>query len=261
MQSNLNGYYTKRHNLGEIVHNHRKIHINEVIWDWDLDNKDLDFQIMDFVSAKLIKDKISHSIWKARTHKIHAFFELEKYDFDIRKIIRKTIVKHYAEPYTHFIDFGCCSEKRMIRDFYSIHEITKQQNLCVYDYGDGKLNKVPKFILDMALRQSNIMPQFADTIKLHKDAEKTYADFIAYCLKTRFDKDGFRNNVYFKNIAIAVFRLQLSQEITDKIFCQITLNCKGKTIRDLSSWLKWSGQQKHLVKVNWDELKRGMFYP
>ena len=215
---------------------------------------------MDFVSAKLIHDKISHSIWKARTHKIHTFFQLEKYDFNLRRAIRKAIVRHYAEPYTHFIDFGCCSEKRMIRDFYSIHEVTKQQNLCVYDYGDGKLNKVPKFILDRALRQSNILPQFTDTIKLPRDAETTYANFIAYCLKIRFDKDCFRNQVLFKNIAIAVFRLQLNQEIAGKIFKQVALNCKDKKEQELQGWLKWCGQQKHLVKVNWDELKKGGFY-
>lgn len=261
VQSNLDGYYTLRHNAGEITANHRKIHIRECIWDIDCKNKNLSFQIMDFISSNLIKDKINHSIWFANSYHIHSFFELEKYDFDTRKSIRKEIVRHYSNPYTHFIDLGVCSEKRMIRDFYSIHEKTNKQNLCTFEYGNGQINKVPKFILDIVLRLNSGFTSFSySSFKLPKDAEKGYSDFIAYCLKTRFDKDCFRNSVYFKNIAIAVFRLQLDEGLAQKIFKQVALNCKGKKEQELLGWLKWCGEQKHLVKVNWGEVKRYKFY-
>jgi len=261
VQSNLDGYYTIRHNIGEIEHNHRKIHIREVIWDWDLDNASLDSEIMDFISSKLIKGNIAHSIWFARTHKIHAFFELEKYDIDTRKEIRKEIVRHYAFPYVHFIDFGVCSEKRMIRDFYGMHEKTKKQNLCVFEYGEGRINKVPEFILERVLRDVNkATPVAVSSLKLPKQALKSYSDFLAHCLDKKFNNDCFRNQILFKNIAIAVYRLQAEQKQMSQIFKQVALNCKGKKEAELWGWWKWIPSQKHLVKVNWNELKRGGFY-
>ena len=70
----------------------------------------------------------------------------------------------------------------------------------------------------------------------------------------------FRNNIYFKNIAIAVYRLQYEQELTAKIFKQVIANCNGTKEQSLTSWLKWCNSQKHLVKVNFRELKDGGFY-
>ena len=67
-----------------------------------------------------------------------------------------------------------------------------------------------------------------------------------------------KNNLYFKNIAIAVYRLGIAEKEAKQIFKNVAVQCKPHKAESMVNWLKWCKAQKHEIKVNWKEVK--MFY-
>ena len=144
LQKYQNGFHTKRlkcESIQEITqahlkgYNHRKLGINEVVWDIDCHEPTISYQIWQRISTNLDKDNIYHSVWNtSRTYHIHALFDgLQKYCQEDRKIIKFLILKEYAKSDMVWCDKNMANEKYCIRDFFSVHELTGKTKSLVWE--------------------------------------------------------------------------------------------------------------------------------
>lgn len=264
VQSNLNGYHTKRRNLQDHIlqcrceANHRQIGVNEVVWDIDVKDKENCKCIAYTISTSLLRDDKSHSIWDtSRTYHIHSYFQLSNYPKEVRKAIRLAIMRHYAYEYWHLIDKSKASEDVMIRLENGKHEVTGLRNTLEFIEGhQNAINPIPEEILkSVGLRLSLDLKPKIDSVEVIGHILGQYAEFINYCQKTRFDVDGGRSMKLFKNIGIACFRIQLDETKVRSLSEQIGRNCKGKKLDEVYKWWKWCKKQKHTLKVNWREVE------
>lgn len=254
-QSNLKGYYEKRHNLDGEIYNHRKIAVNEIVIDIDIHARRISNEVVNAICSRLIADNLSYTLWDtSRSPHIHIFFkDMQKYPKEIRKQIRKEFLNHYCKGYAHYIDFAKCSENVMIREFNGLHEKTGKRKVCIEQF-KSDLNNVPAFIVDKVMNVPiNERKPFNVPIKGELTA------FISYCLNNRFDREGGRNQILFKNFAIAIYLLGIDLDKAKPYFKQLADNCKGKRADSLIGWYKWAEKKKE-VSVSFNELKRGNFY-
>lgn len=273
VQNFIGNNHTTRQSIGleqalKTKHNHRKIAINEVVFDIDCHMEDLSRDIEQFISNSLIKDDISHSVWHtSRSYHIHAFFHLAEYDQDTRKALRKFLLKHYSKQYNIWLDMSKSSENVMIRDFNGLHEQTGKPKTLIYHGCMNKpiLNPIKAPILNdfwQGYKSPNLNPivKISPTASgLNPNLKDSLTQFITQAQTKVFSKSGMqKNNLYFKNIAIAAFLLGIPQTEATEIFKKVCANCKPHKIDNLENWLKWCKQQKHQLKVNWKEVE--LFY-
>ena len=248
-QSNLKGYYEKRHKLNSEAYNHRKIAVNEVVIDIDVHNRKISNEVVNVICSRLIADNLSYTLWDtSRSPHIHLFFKgMQKYPKEIRKQIRREFLNHYCKGYEHYIDFGKCSEDVMIREFNGLHEKTGKHKVCIEQF-KSDLNIIPAFIVNKAMNKPTYERKaFNVPIKSELTA------FVGYCMANRFDKKGGRNMILFKNFAIAIYLLGIASGEALPYFKQLAGNCKGKREFSLIGWYKWAERKKE-VSIGWKEL-------
>ena len=273
LQRNQNGYHTKRAKCNTIqdIHlchikgfNHRKIGINEVVWDIDCNQPTLSHNIQNKISANLLKDHVSHIvIFSSRTYHIHAFFDLSKYPTEERRNLKILILKHYSQDFYQWCDRNGANENMMIRDFIGKHEETSKEPKIIYEFIH---KQVLSPITAQILKDFTQRYKFLITTQIIKPGalqgllganQQGYQKFLNFAQTTEFKTEGMqKNNIYFKNIAIAVFRLGLNQHEADEIFRNVARNCKPHKAHNLHTWLAWCKKQKHELKVSWKEIKQ-----
>ena len=247
--------------------------MNCVIWDIDCNEPTISHQIWQRISTNLDKDSINHSVWfTSRTYHIHALFEgMQKYCQDDRKLIKLLILKEYAKDDMVWCDKNMANEKMNIRDFFSVHEMTGKTKDLVWMSKDlaitnkSVLNPLKASILeDFSLKVKNHPePPKSLTMGLNGALEPKLAEaltlFLEFAQKTPFLKSGMgKNNLYFKNIAIAVYRLGIVEKEAKQIFKNVAVQCKPHKAENMANWLIWCKKQSHTLDVNWREIK--LFY-
>ena len=248
VQGNINGFWTKRFELGKMPHKYRLIQPNEVVFDIDTHFYNLAWKIQDYISANLCNVKINHSVWfTSRSFHIHCFFdELIHYPYEIRLQTRRKIIREYAKKYLVFCDLTRCSENVMIRDFNSEHEITNKKKEIIYETNFKKDNKIPKNIIDNIKYETRLI---SDVVSF--EDKKIDNDFLNYCLNNRFD-DGKRNTVLFKNLSIMLNNASMNEKEREKIYKKVVSNCNGKNITELVGWDRWyckSSKRFNIIEV------------
>jgi len=279
LQKISNEFHTKRlkcESIQEVEqahskdYNHRKIGISEVIWDIDCHEPALSHQIWQRISTNLDKDKINHSVWNtSRSYHIHALFDgLSKYCQEDRKQIKLLILKEYAKDDMGWVDKSKANENVMIRDFWSVHEITGKQKISVWGSlkAESILNPLKASILNdfsqkvvnpyLAPNRLNSHNIYIWNNALEPKLAEALTRFLTFAQNTPFPKSGMgKNNLYFKNIAIAVFRLGIAEKEAKQIFKNVALQCRPHKAEKMVEWLKWCKDQKHEIKVNWGEVR------
>ena len=108
---------------------------------------------------------------------------------------------------------------------------------------------------------SKQQPPKSPTLRLGLSLEpkqaKALTQFLEFAQITPFLKTGMgKNSIYFKNIAIAVFLMQYSEEESKQIFKNVALRCKPHKYDGMMTWWRWCKAQKHELEVNWNEIRR-----
>ena len=275
LQKYSNGFHTKRlkcESIQEIAqahakgYNHRKIGINEVVWDIDCHESNVSNQIWQRISTNLDKDSINHSVWfTSRTYHIHALFEgLQKYCQEDRKLIKLLILKEYAKEDMVWCDKNMANEKMNIRDFNSIHELTGKPKVLEWHSIGLKpiLNPLKASILNDFSQKVSLYPQAPKSLNLglnealEPKLAEALSQFLQFAQNTPFPKSGMgKNNLYFKNIAIAVYRLGYDMQQARQIFKNVAMQCKPHKAENMQNWMIWCKTQKHEINVNWKEVR------
>lgn len=259
-QLNIDGKWTRRSEhikLHPLFETNRKVFDDEIVF--DIDVKDgFERQLVEGIIANnLSLDKYSYSVWDtSRSTHIHLRIkELRLYPKEARNVIRRLFIKKYAEKHYSKVDHR--SEDCMIKDFNTIHNITKLKKRKVYEEKFETENIVPidiKSELSSYYRLcDNVMPLIRKNYDLNNDL------MLNYVLSNKIDRDGLRNAVLFKNIAIMLVNSSLDNEQIKTMCRRIADNCKGKKWHELYGWVKWCNRkilEGHNVKVNFRELNK-----
>jgi hypothetical protein len=244
-----------------IEHQHRKIGLIEVVFDIDTHNRVLSNSIWDKISSGLQQDGISHSCWDtSRSPHIHCYFSgFHVYPFEVRTLMKKMIIQKYSEPYFErgFVDKSKASEHVMIRDFNAVHELTGRRKICIYNYGDWIVNDVPKSIVERIHQVLGSQP--ASTLRdlpITDEFKRRLADFVDYCLASRFDTNGGRDLYLFKNFVIACLKLQMPDQQRTESYKRLSQNCQGYSLSGssvLRGWERWALKRDRLY-FSWKEV-------
>lgn len=254
-QLNVNGKWTKRSSnieLHPLYETHRKILKREIVFDIDTHDRFERQLIEGTISNRLSVDKYCHSVWDtSRSTHIHLYIdELALYPKEARNLIRRLFIKKYAEDFLQFMDMNK-SEDTVIRDFNSTHNKTKGKKTLVYEEKFNTINTIPFEIKNSVEFMFNNKPIQVDLNKHDINSDL----LLNYVLKNRIDKDGLRNSVLFKNIAIMAYNSSLTEAQAVILFKQVAGNCKGKKWNELHGWYKWC-QRKGKASINKVELNR-----
>lgn len=250
-------------------HNHRKININELVYDIDCHEDSISHEVWQKISDNLVQADISHSVWDtSRSYHIHVLFEdLFMFPYEVRNDIRKFLLQKYSKPYNHWIDMQLALESHMIRAFGSVHELTGKPKTLIYVYPDinSHLNRITAInlndfwerykALNSGINVKNlgcnkvegVLEQTYETLKLQK--------FLDFCCRTTMHKQGMLKHMkLFKNIAIACFILGFNEE-RKRIFKEVIGNCRGHKVSELEGWYKWCCSRNRRLKVSWKEVQ------
>jgi len=273
LQKYSNGFHTKRlkcETIQEIKeaylreYNHRKIFINCVVWDIDCHLRVLSQRIWQDISFNLRKENISHSVWDtSRSFHIHALFGgLESYCKEDRKKIKLLLLEHYAKQHFIWCDKNMANENMNIRDFNSVHELTGKRKELIFEFKDKQfVNPISPDILSLFRQRhknfdNNLVVGCGACNGLSEALQQSYKAFLVFAQTTPFIRQGMgKNNLYFKNIAIAVYRLKIAEKEAMQIFKNVAMRCQPHKAENMANWLKWVKQQKHEVRVNWGEIR------
>lgn len=298
--SNMSGYYEKHIECcpSEIItinHNHRRIFINEVVFDIDCHIQEIYNPIWDRISTRLQQDNISHQAWHtSRSPHIHSYFEgLNLYPKEIRRVIKLLILKHYAQDDFKWIDKSKCSEDVMIRDFNSIHEITGKTKTLIYEflrknedfeqkgfykiksknikniqnfiYGKqqndlnykGLLNPIPAHILEQ-LRVLYAEQEKAPNLASNKATNSLYKQELINFLDYCLNntlRHDGKERILFRNIVVACLLLDYNTNERHRIYYTIVKNCNTK--RSINELIGWDKflQKQKKLNFNWNEIK------
>ena len=275
VQSNLNGHYSKRmettpESILTIEHNHRKVSPMEVVFDIDCHVRAISNEVWDEISTHLQNDDISHSCWDtSRSPHIHCFFkDMANYPNEQRWMLRKIILKHYSGVHFKWIDKGIISDKRMIRDFNSTHEITGHKKTCIYEYlnhAKTHLNAIPRHILnELRMWVANQRMQKIEALKANEGHPDTNSEersklekFLEFCLSHKFAVSGMcKNNHLFKNIGFAICILEYPYPKIKVIDALMSANCKGEHKGDVIEWVNWIKKQPKVYEIRWREVEK-----
>lgn len=233
-------FHSKRKKWSELPDaNHRKVHLTEVVFDIDVEEMKEGQKIMNHISKMMESEMIGHTVWDtSRSFHIHSFFpEFKLYSEEIRKMIRKQILIRYSGDYRETIDFQKISEQVMIRLENGKHEITGLQKMCVYEYGNQELNKIPEIILNEVRNKLALLRKMDKPTPEKIENEWINADpLVRFCIDNEVPRGG-RNQILFKNLAIGMYLSGLNKPDALKYAELIIKNCPGKKFPAFKGWI------------------------
>lgn len=139
-------YLDEKYNSSK-PYNHRSILYCEVVFEYDLDDKKKNKELVDKIAKRLTDDSISWSKWESGNKSIHlhAFFDYK--EVANLELLKRTIIKHYTEG-QDLPDMRLTTENHLIRAEFGIHEATGKKKTLLSSYGKDLLSRLPQKVWD-----------------------------------------------------------------------------------------------------------------
>lgn len=206
--------------------NLRQLFPNEIIIDIDTTKEDYNQALQELEKNNLKYYAYSTS---SRGWHIHLFFkDLEKYSKEDRNLIRTNFLKHYG----NHLDKK--SENTAIAFENRLHFKSEQKKVLIkYKAGINELNE------EFLKKDKNKEIKKADSTDgvIFKDYHKK-DPFFKYIKENKILEGKERNNIIFKNLAIALVKEKLSKEKIKEIVSPIIKkNFPGKVYAEFRGWL------------------------
>lgn len=212
------------HELEEV--NLRKQFPNEIIIDIE------DKYRLEEIKQKLSNKKLNFEIWDTGSRGLHfsiKFKNMEGLEVDVRNRIRRYLIEEMRS------DLSLSNEKQWIAMEYSQHFKTGKIKTLMEFVGQPIENLIPESVIDYC--RKSLQPQ-QKIIQKDEDFKDYLKDpYLNYVL-THTIKEGDRNNILFKNIALGLVKCGLTHEEILKIASQIVNNCPGKHLNEFMGWVE-----------------------
>lgn len=226
--------------------NLRTILSNEIV----LDEESIDN--LNKIKQQLKKNKLYYYIYSTGSRGFHVslfFKDLNSHELITRNQIRKIFIKKYN------CDESKSSEKTLLALEYSKHFKTEKEKTLIEE--NPGINELDISIVNEA-KQLLDLNSIKDITSQKDDLFKNYHSvdpYFKYISVNKIEESQERNNVVFKNIAIALVKEGLSDAEINEIVNNIIENFPGQTINAIMGWIK-KARNGEITDYNINEINR-----
>jgi len=206
-------------------YNHRSILKNEIIFEYDEDDMELNKRLADRVIDKLKQDKIPYSKWHSGNKSTHVHILIRDYDVRNPSLFKNAIMRHYGTFYmdenkhiwnedkegrTKILpDLRLSAQNHLIRAEYGIHEKTQDYKSPIFICPDYPCkSKVPIHVFEKYqhaqersvvqrmsqktsdLSEHDVVKKLLDTVQFKEgmdDGRERVMFCLIHILKNKFD--------------------------------------------------------------------------
>ena len=197
-------------------YNHRIVLKNEVIFEYDIDEKDTRNEgYANIIYRRLIDDGLKPSMWHSGNKSFHVHVLLDIPNYENSYHLKKEFIKHYTRDLPQ-PDLQVCSSNHLIRAEGGIHEKTMNYKSLVKEHKDyPSLSKIKPEIINQyteKLKYLDTLPKVdltdlakTEEVQLIMDAEKfkKYNDgreramvLLIHLWKDKLEKEQLTENVW-----------------------------------------------------------------
>ncbi len=138
------------------TYNHRSILKNEVIFEWDEEDRTANRKNCDVVASRLKKEGYQVAKWESGNKSTHLHTFIDTAGASSVALLKKCFIRYFSEGLP-LPDLRLCSENHLIRAEYGIHEKTGRHKTLISKSGlYPKVKKVKKPVWDMYVEKMHI---------------------------------------------------------------------------------------------------------
>lgn len=132
-----------------VTYTHRSVLKNEVVFEYDTDDKTKNYEYINKISSRLRKDNILHSIWFSgnKSYHLSCFIALNS----VKNVanLKRNFIFHYTKDMPT-PDLRLCADTHLIRCEYGKHERTQHNKILMYESrGYPSICEFPEHIWDL----------------------------------------------------------------------------------------------------------------
>lgn len=126
------------------IYTHRSILNNEVVIEYDKEDKKENLKLAEEVIIKLRKDGIKYSAWSSGNKSVHIHFFFDPKHCTNLPLLKNSIMRHYGQTDKALPDLRLASEGHLIRCECGLHEKTQEQKKLLFEsQGYPEINELP----------------------------------------------------------------------------------------------------------------------
>lgn len=130
-------------------YNHRSILMNEVVIEFDDEDKKVNSKMAEEVQKRLDKDNLKYSKWFSGGKSTHIHLLLDIGEASNVRLLKTVFVRHYTEGLKLLPDLQLTYPNHLVRAEFGIHEKTgREKSLLFKSRGYPKLNFIPQVVWD-----------------------------------------------------------------------------------------------------------------
>lgn len=189
------------------AYNHRSMLINELVIEYDEDDKELNRKLADRVHLKLREDGVEFAKWTSGNKSVHIHAFINPKDARHLSLLKKVFLRYYG---TFFVDknnriyeeagegrtkilpdLRLCSDTHLIRAEYGVHEKTQQHKTLISKTKDyGKLTEIKQEIWEEYVKQITAVTRRKITFDVNQISSLPGFKYIVSSENFRLSDDG-----------------------------------------------------------------------
>lgn len=212
-------------------YNHRSVLKNEVVIEFDVDDKAKNLEMTDRVCERLDKDGIKYAVWSSGNRSNHIHFFVDTGEASNLNTLKRTIIKHYTYEIGD-ADLAMASDNHLIRAELGLNEKTgKYKTLTKIKPGFPFVNIINPKIWDRYVSKMEQLVQRTTTIKVNELVDHPGLKWILSAEEFRKTDDG-RERALFLLIHVLKPQYQDNKEGLVKYLQNWYKYSSGRTLTD-----------------------------
>jgi predicted transcriptional regulator len=209
-------------------YNHRSILDNEVVIEFDEEDKNLNLKLANEVCKRLKADGISFAKWDSGNKSIHVHCLVDVGEVNNLPLLKKVFMRFYSRDLKVLPDLRLASPGHLVRAEWGVHEKTDITKTFISRNGKYPIiSKIPQPVWQEYYKQYNIVLKRKTTSDVNSLSEHPALKFILTSEKFRVVSD-LRERSLFMLIHV------LKPKYNDKM----------ELVKFLQDWYKYSGGYK-----------------
>jgi DNA primase catalytic subunit len=195
-------------------YNHRIILKNEIVIEFDDDEKSKNLSLIRQVITRLKKDNINYSLWDSGNKSYHCHIFIELGNVTNINLLKRSFIKYYCQG-MELPDMQMCQETHLVRAEFGVNEKSGKRKELVENSKDyPQLNYVPRKVWEIynvelqksftktiikdtkELLDTPVLKTVLDTIRMKqevKDGRERILWMLSQLLKNKYPKDELKS--------------------------------------------------------------------
>ncbi|HEY9705833.1 MAG TPA: hypothetical protein V6C58_25585 [Allocoleopsis sp.] len=194
-------------------YNHRIILKNEIIIEFDEDDKKTNLKLVQEVISRLKKDGINYSLWDSGNKSYHCHIFVELGNATNIQLLKRCFIKYYCQG-MQLPDMQLCQETHLVRAEFGVNEKSGKKKFLIENSKNYlELNYIPKKVWELynleqqksftktiikdtqELLNTPVLKTVLDTIRMKeevKDGRERILWMLSQLLKNKYSKDELK---------------------------------------------------------------------